>query len=69
MESVLKITKQPLRAVSRKQQFLQEMIISKKYLGDTHEGAHFHQNGRHRTSSSTINKLFHGNSPIIPKIE
>ena len=47
--------KQPLKAVPQKQLFTQQIRKLAKYLRNTNERAHFHQNSRHTAFSLTGN--------------
>ena len=56
MKTVLKIIKQPLRVVPPKTAVYTISTKTSKIMKNTHEGAHFQQNGRHTACSFTRNE-------------
>ena len=69
MNSVLKIMKQPLRAVPQKQPFTKQIMKLAKYLRNIPERTHFLQNGRQTGFTITGNEPPERHSSSIPKIE
>ena len=61
--------KLPLKADPQKQPFTEWIIKWAKYLRNAHEGAYFHQNGRHTACNFTGDEPSpHGNSSSIPNM-